>query len=48
MDYKELRKLMVKTQLIPRGIKDKRVLDAMERVPRHLFVDSSTYHQRLF
>ena len=42
MDYKELRELMVKTQLIPRGIRDKRVLDAMERVPRHLFVDSAT------
>src|SRR4030042_3293114 len=42
MDYKELRKWMVKTQIIPRGIKDKKVLDAMERVPRHLFVDSST------
>ena len=42
MDYTKLRELMVKTQLIPRGIKDKRVLDAMERVPRHLFVDSAT------
>lgn len=42
MDYKELRELMVRTQLIPRGIRDKRVLEAMERVPRHLFVDSST------
>src|SRR4030066_544698 len=42
MEYKELRKLMIKTQLIPRGIRDKRVLAAMERVPRHLFVDSST------
>ncbi|MFZ2196979.1 MAG: protein-L-isoaspartate(D-aspartate) O-methyltransferase [Thermodesulfovibrionales bacterium] len=41
MDYEDLRKLMIKTQLIPRGIKDKRVLEAMERVPRHLFVDSS-------
>jgi protein-L-isoaspartate(D-aspartate) O-methyltransferase len=41
MDYEELRKLMIKTQLLPRGIKDKRVLEAMERVPRHLFVDSS-------
>jgi protein-L-isoaspartate(D-aspartate) O-methyltransferase len=41
MDYEELRKLMIKTQLIPRGIKDKRVLEAMERVLRHLFVDSS-------
>ena len=42
MEYKELGKLMVKTQLIPRGIRDRRVLDAMERVPRHLFVDSAT------
>ncbi len=42
MEYKELRALMVKTQLIPRGIKDRRVLEAMERVPRHRFVDSAT------
>src|SRR4030066_167410 len=42
MEYKELRKLMIKTQLIPRGIRDKRVLAAMERVPRHLFIDNST------
>jgi protein-L-isoaspartate(D-aspartate) O-methyltransferase len=41
MDYKELRELMVRTQLIPRGIKDSRVLDAMERVPRHLFIGSA-------
>ncbi len=39
MDYQALRELMVKTQLIPRGIKDKRVLDAMRKVPRHMFVD---------
>ena len=38
MDLQELRELMVETQLIPRGIKDKRVLDAMKKVPRHLFV----------
>ena len=38
MDLQELRELMVETQLIPRGIKDKRVIDAMKRVPRHLFV----------
>lgn len=30
---------MVKTQLIPRGIRDKNVLDAMGRVPRHLFIE---------
>jgi protein-L-isoaspartate(D-aspartate) O-methyltransferase len=41
MDYGEQRDIMVKTQLITRGIKDQRVLDAMRRVPRHLFVDSS-------
>jgi len=38
MDFKELREIMVETQIIPRGIKDKRVIDAMKRVPRHLFV----------
>ena len=29
---------MVETQLIPRGIKDKRVIEAMLTIPRHLFV----------
>ena len=29
---------MVNTQLIPRGIRDPRVLAAMKKVPRHLFV----------
>jgi protein-L-isoaspartate(D-aspartate) O-methyltransferase len=29
---------MVERQLVPRGIVDRRVLDAMERVPRHEFV----------
>jgi len=33
--------MMVETQLIPRGIKDERVLSAMRKVPRHLFVDAS-------
>ena len=41
MDFKELRDFMVKTQLIPRGIKDKGVLNAMKKVPRHLFIDES-------
>ncbi len=44
MDYKALRDLMVDTQLIPRGIKDKRVLEAMRKVPRHLFVPESIRH----
>ncbi len=41
MDFKELRDFMVKTQLIPRGIKEERVLNAMKKVPRHLFCDDS-------
>lgn len=37
-DYRVLRNLMVDSQLIPRGIKDERVVAAMRRVPRHLFI----------
>jgi protein-L-isoaspartate(D-aspartate) O-methyltransferase len=36
--FAEKREKMVKEQLIRRGIHDKRVLDAMRKVPRHLFV----------
>lgn len=36
---------MVDTQLMPRGIKDRRVLDAMRMVPRHLFVDDSIQYR---
>lgn len=36
--YQEERENMVKRQLLWRGIHDQRVLDAMRRVPRHLFV----------
>jgi protein-L-isoaspartate(D-aspartate) O-methyltransferase len=32
---------MVKNQLIPRGITDQRVLDAVGRVPRHLFIEEA-------
>lgn len=45
MDFAALREYMVKTQLIPRGITDKRVLDAMRKVPRHLFVDESIQYK---
>jgi protein-L-isoaspartate(D-aspartate) O-methyltransferase len=37
IDFQNLRDLMVNAQLIPRGIKDPRVLEAMRNVPRHLF-----------
>ncbi|MFH0839739.1 MAG: protein-L-isoaspartate(D-aspartate) O-methyltransferase [Candidatus Omnitrophota bacterium] len=38
MDYKLLRENMVRSQLIPRGIKDSSVLAAFGKVERHLFV----------
>lgn len=43
MDFQNLRDLMVDTQLIPRGIKDERVLKVMRKVPRHLFLDESQW-----
>lgn len=37
-DFTSLQKQMVKEQIIDRGIKDPRVIKAMAKVPRHLFV----------
>jgi len=45
MDFARLRDEMVDTQLIPRGIRDSRVLDAMRKVPRHLFMDESMWYK---
>jgi len=39
------RRRMIQEQLIPRGIKDQRVLAAMGKVPRHLFVPEALWHQ---
>lgn len=36
---------MVREQLVPRGISDQRVLDAMTSVPRHLFVEDALQNQ---
>lgn len=41
-DYTHLRERMVKEQIIARGIKDTRVIGAMRKVPRHLFVPSTS------
>ncbi len=38
MSYGKARKKMVQEQIVSRGIKDPRVLAAMAKVPRHLFV----------
>ena len=37
-DFALLRNRMVREQILARGVKDQRVLDAMRKVPRHLFV----------
>lgn len=37
-DWKALRERMVKEQIEARGVRDRRVLEAMRKVPRHLFV----------
>ena len=41
MNFDIARKRMVESQLIARGIKDQRVIDAMLKVPRHLFVEEA-------
>jgi protein-L-isoaspartate(D-aspartate) O-methyltransferase len=43
--YTKERKAMVRDQLASRDITDKRVLEAMEEVPRHLFVSPDLRHQ---
>lgn len=43
MDFQRLRDSMVENQLISRGIKDRRVLNAMRKIPRHLFMNESLW-----
>jgi protein-L-isoaspartate(D-aspartate) O-methyltransferase len=44
-NYTTARERMVEEQLVQRGINDPLILDAMRRVPRHLFVDESVRDQ---
>jgi len=46
-DYNVLIENMIRYQLMNRGIKDERVLDAMRSVPRHIFV-SSRYKEQAY
>jgi len=41
MNFDIARKRMVETQIISRGIKDRRLLEAMLKVPRHVFVEEA-------
>jgi protein-L-isoaspartate(D-aspartate) O-methyltransferase len=43
--YHSKRQHMVDTQIIPRGIKDQRVINAMRKIPRHLFLDEAFWPQ---
>ncbi len=45
INFKKARERMVETQLIARGISDPKVLEAMRKVPRHLFVDEALQDQ---
>ncbi|HOV87659.1 MAG TPA: protein-L-isoaspartate(D-aspartate) O-methyltransferase [Syntrophobacteraceae bacterium] len=45
INFQKARDRMVETQLIGRGIDDDRVLIAMRKVPRHLFVDEALQEQ---
>jgi protein-L-isoaspartate(D-aspartate) O-methyltransferase len=44
-DFALARKRMVNEQLVAKGIRDKRVLAAMLKVPRHLFIEEGLWHQ---
>jgi protein-L-isoaspartate(D-aspartate) O-methyltransferase len=39
------RQYMVDTQIVSRGIKNQRVIEAMRKVPRHLFLDEALWPQ---
>jgi protein-L-isoaspartate(D-aspartate) O-methyltransferase len=40
-DYRHARERMIKKQLVPRGITDNRVLAAMAKIHRHLFIEEA-------
>jgi len=50
LKYQSLREIMIRDQIISRGIKDKKVLDAFKKVPRDIFVGeaykNSAYEDR--
>jgi protein-L-isoaspartate(D-aspartate) O-methyltransferase len=45
VNFQKARDRMVETQLAGRGISDSRVLEAMRKVPRHLFVEEALQEQ---
>src|ERR1035437_8471876 len=45
MNFEISRRRMVETQIIDRGIHDRMVIDAMLKVPRHIFVEEAMASQ---
>ncbi len=45
MNFEIARKRMVESQIIARGIKDRRVIEAMLKIPRHAFVEEAMASQ---
>lgn len=45
IDFPKARSKMVEEQIISRGIRDLRVIEAMKKVPRHLFVEEALQSQ---
>ncbi len=41
MNFEVARRRMVETQIVARGIRDRRVIEAMLKIPRHLFVEEA-------
>lgn len=44
VNYGEARKRMVEREIVGRGIEDQRVINAMMKVPRHLFIPEENMH----
>jgi len=44
-EYASKRQQMVDSQIIKRGIQDARIINAMKKIPRHLFLDEALHSQ---
>jgi len=41
MNFENARKRMIESQIVARGINDSRLIDAMMKIPRHIFVEEA-------
>lgn len=45
IDFEKARHRMVESQIAARGIRDERVLEAMRKIPRHIFLEEALWSQ---